>query len=320
MTDRVRITDVGPRDGLQNEPAPIATARKVELVRAIMACGVDEVEVSSFVSRKAIPQLGDAPEVFADVAADKPPGLLLSALVPNERGMTDALAVNERAGRRVIDKVAVFTAASETFAQRNINSSITESIQRFKPVLGAARTHRLLVRGYISCALACPFEGPIAPAKVAQVAQTLLDIGCDEIDLGDTIGAGEAATVNALLNEVLNRLGESRQPMLTLHLHDTFGAAAECVREGLEMGVRSFDGAAAGLGGCPFATTDGRRAPGNIATTTLVETIEAAGFTTGVDKARLAHAAQVAHRIVAEAGGAAGAADARRAGGRGDAA
>lgn len=311
--ERVRITEVGPRDGLQGEPGVIPTARKVELVRALMKTGVDEIEVSSFVSPRWIPQLADAAEVFAAVAQEKPAGLALSALVPNEKGMEAALAVNEQArrnGKKLIDKVAVFTAASETFCQKNINASISESVGRFKPVVKQAREHGLAVRGYVSCAIACPFEGEIAPGKVAQVAQLLLDIGCDEIDLGDTIGAAEPATINALLNEVLNRLGESRTggeesqqgPLLTLHLHDTHGTAAECVREALQMGVHSFDGAAGGLGGCPYAKTEGgRRAPGNIATGVLVAAAEDAGYTTGVDHDALQRAEALARAIVAEA-------------------
>jgi hydroxymethylglutaryl-CoA lyase len=314
--ERVRITDVGPRDGLQSEAGVISAARKVEVVRAVMASGVDEVEVSSFVSPKWVPQLADAAEVFAQVAGEKPAGVALSALVPNERGMAAALAVNERAapaggaagrGGKLIDKVAVFTAASETFCRRNINASIAESVARFKPVVRLAHENGMRVRGYVSCAIACPFEGAIEPGKVAQVAQLLLDIGCDEIDLGDTIGAAEPATINAMLNEVLNRLGNSREALLTLHLHDTFGAAVECVVEALQMGVRSFDGAAGGLGGCPYASTGGRRAPGNIATGALVEAVEVAGYSTGVDREALGRAEALAREIVAEAqGGAAG--------------
>ncbi len=303
MSDRVRITDVAPRDGLQNEPGSIPTDEKAELVGRLASVGVDEVEVSSFVSPRWVPQLGDAAEVFALVAAAKPADVVFSALVPNEKGMRAALHVNEHAGRRVIDKVGVFTAASETFSERNTNATIAESIGRFAPVVAGARADGMAVRGYVSCAIACPFEGPILPTRVAEVCARLLDLGIDELDLGDTIGAGEPETIDALLMEVIDRLGgravnDRGDPVLTLHLHDTFGRAAACVTRALEIGVRSFDASVAGLGGCPYASVEGERAPGNIATDTLVRTIEEAGFTTGVDRSRLAAVAAYAARIV----------------------
>jgi hydroxymethylglutaryl-CoA lyase len=301
MAETVRITDVAPRDGLQNEPGIIATTDKVRLVELLSASGVDEVEVSSFVSPRRIPQLGDAPEVFAHLARLGLPravGPIFSALVPNEKGIEAALAINEQAERLVVSKVAVFTAASEAFAHRNINASIAQSIRRFEPVIAAARQRGLLVRGYISCIIRCPFEGPIAPSKVAQVAQALYDLGVDEIDLGDTIGAAEPETITLLIHEILGHLGEDISPRLVLHLHDTFGRAAECVREGLQLGIRSFDGAAGGLGGCPYAAAGGRRAPGNISTETLVRTIHEMGFETGVDVQRLAEAGAFARSLV----------------------
>lgn len=307
MSERVRITDVAPRDGLQNEPGSIPTEEKAELVGRLASVGVDEVEVSSFVSPRWVPQLGDAAELFALVADVKPADVVFSALVPNEKGMRAALHVNEHAGRRVLDKVSVFTAASETFSERNTNASIAESIGRFRPVVAAARESGLAVRGYVSCAIACPFEGPIEPARVAEVCGRLLDVGVDELDLGDTIGAGTPGTVEALLMEVIDRLGgratsDRGGPALTVHLHDTFGRAAACVVRALEMGVRSFDGSAAGLGGCPYAATGGRRAPGNIDTSVLVGAIEGAGYETGVDRSRLAAVAAYAARIVNAAG------------------
>ncbi|MEZ6243833.1 MAG: hydroxymethylglutaryl-CoA lyase [Phycisphaerales bacterium] len=303
MSERVRITDVAPRDGLQNEPGSIPTDEKAELVGRLAVVGVDEVEVSSFVSPRWVPQLGDASELFALVADAKPEEVVFSALVPNEKGMRAALHVNEHAGRRVIDKVSVFTAASETFSERNTNASIAESIERFRPVVASARGEGLAVRGYVSCAIACPFEGAIEASRVAEVCGRLLELGVDELDLGDTIGAGTPETVEALLMEVIDRLGgratnDFGQPSLTLHLHDTFGRAAECVTRALEMGIRSFDGSVAGLGGCPYAATAGERAPGNIATSTLVSTIEASGYETGVDRSRLAAVAAYASRIV----------------------
>lgn len=306
MAERVRITDVSPRDGLQNEPGVIATADKVRLVELLCAAGVDEVEVSSFVSSKWVPQLGDAAEVFAGATGAQRAGVVFSALVPNEKGMESALEVNRRAGRHVIDKVSVFTAASETFSHKNTNASIAETIKRFEPVAASAKREGLLLRGYVSCVIACPFEGPIKPEKVAQVAQALSDLGCDEIDLGDTIGAGEPETITILIHAMLARLGEDVLGEMTLHLHDTFGRAAECVREALQLGVRSFDGSVAGLGGCPYASTPGKRAPGNISTELLVKTVEAAGFETGVDVGRLREAGAFAAKIVAAARAAGG--------------
>ncbi len=294
MAQRVRITDVSPRDGLQNEPGVIPAADKARLVTLLAATGVDEVEVSSFVSPKWIPQLGDAAEVFAALTDLRRPAPVLSALVPNEKGLAAALDVNARAGRRLISKVSVFTAASETFSHKNTNASIAETLKRFEPVIAAAHKESLLVRGYISCAIECPFEGPIAPAKVAQVAQALHDMGADEIDLGDTIGAAEPETMTLLIHGLLSRLGDALFRYTTVHLHDTFGRAAECVAEALALGIRSFDGAAAGLGGCPYASTPGKRAPGNISTESLVRTLRDAGFECGVDEQRLAEAAAFA--------------------------
>lgn len=306
MPGRVRITDVSPRDGLQNEPGVIPSADKGQLVRLLAATGVDEVEVTSFVSPKWVPQLGDGELVLRDAASAKLPTTLYSALIPNMQGLDAALAATRRAqphvraSARALDKVSVFTAASETFCHKNINASIAESIKRFEPVVEEARRVGLLVRGYISCAIACPFEGPIKPEIVSQVAQTLRDLGCDEIDLGDTIGAAEPETTTFLIHGLIARLGDDMFKYTTLHFHDTFGHAAECVREALQLGIRSFDGSVAGLGGCPYASTPARRAPGNISTEFLVKTVEDAGYTTGVNKDRLREAADFAAAIVAK--------------------
>jgi hydroxymethylglutaryl-CoA lyase len=224
---------------------------------------------------------------------------LLSALVPNLKGLEAALAINARGPEPLIGKVSVFTAASETFSRRNTNASIAETIERFEPVVKAAHEHRLLVRGYISCIIACPFEGPIDPGAVAAVAGQLEDLGVDEIDLGDTIGAGTPETVRTVLRSVHRRLKRVRLGSLTLHLHDTFGTAPECVKAALDFGVRSFDGAAGGLGGCPYASTPGKRAPGNIATEVLVRTIHGAGFVTAVDETALAEAGRFARSLTA---------------------
>ena len=313
-TETVRITDVAPRDGLQNEPGAVRTTDKSELVRRLSFSGVDEVEITSFVSAKWIPRLGDAADLFELLCNDpdtplrylKPDPVQWSVLVPNERGMDEALAVNERAqtlaNRNAIDKVSVFTAASETFSTKNTNATIEETIARFRPVVAAAKESGLRTRGYISCITRCPFEGDIAPEKVGEVAAMLIELGIDEIDLGDTIGAATPETLTPALLATMEALGGAHtnafgEPTLTLHLHDTHGTAADCVREALNMGVRSFDGAVSGLGGCPYASVDGERAPGNISTELLVRTILEAGYKTTVNGDRLAKAGEFAQEI-----------------------
>ncbi len=458
VKERVRITDVSPRDGLQNEPGIIPTGDKVRLIELLCATGVDEIEVTSFVSPKWVPQLGDGAEVvrgllflpllpgggwgkvsseldwppppparnpvtvgraqhlrrhetgpekalwgvlkgksldgykfrrqhpfgpyildfycpaerlaveldgethrtpearahdevrtrylsgfgirvirFSDDAAVHDPGQvgrvivahlrngrtfpqpppeehspavtappLFSALVPNERGLQGVFDANRAAQRNLLAKVSVFTAASEAFSQKNTNASIAEAIERFRPVVAGAHANALLVRAYVSCIIACPFEGPIAPERVVDVCRRLLDLGIDELDLGDTIGAGTPDSITTLLRE-LNRtipVRGGRVP-LTLHLHDTFGRAADCVQVALDLGIRSFDGSVAGLGGCPYASKklpDGtiQRAPGNISTELLARTIRDAGYETGVDLKKLAVAADFAREIVAK--------------------
>jgi len=291
----VRITDVSLRDGLQNEPRPIATQDKFNLALALHAIGADELEVSSFVSAKWIPQLGDAAELFALLAPHKPAGVVYSALVPNIRGMDLLLAINQ-AHPGLIDKVSVFTAASETFAQRNTNASIAQTLERFEPVIASAKANHLLIRGYISTVVACPFEGPISPTAVANVAASLHAMGCDEIDLGDTIGAANADTIRAVIDAVASRIGGTRK--IVIHLHDTFGRAAECVAASLDSGVRSFDASVAGLGGCPYAGTPERPAPGNIDMRTLVHAIRSHHLHTHINDAALAHAAALARQLV----------------------
>lgn len=313
MLDRARITDVAPRDGLQNEPGTIGTEAKASLVLALSASGVAEVEVTSFVHPKWVPQLADASALLERLADGKPGAVCYSVLVPNETGMRRALEANDAAGSRLIDKVSVFTAASETFSVKNTNASIAETIERFRPVVSMARGAGLAVRGYVSCVVACPYEGEVAPEAVADVAAKLLDLGVDEIDLGDTIGAGTPSTIGDVLIAVNARLGGRRfndrgDPVLTLHLHDTFGRAAACVETAVGLGVRSFDGSVAGLGGCPFASRPGQQAPGNIATSLLVRTLESRGLSTGVDHAKLAYATSVAEGLVAAARGGPGAA------------
>jgi len=304
----IRITDVSPRDGLQAESVIIDTAVKAQLAMLVQKTGVAEVEVSSFVSPKWIPQLGDAAAVFDLLAPTKPEGVIYSALVPNERGLDAAIEVNQQARQthgieRLIDKVSVFTAASEGFSLKNTNATIEETLERFEPVVGKAHEHGLMVRGYVSCIVQCPFDGTINPEAVGDVMTRLLAMGVDELDLGDTIGAATPETIEPVIMEAIDRLdGESTNsfgdPTLTLHLHDTFGHAAECVKLALELGVRSFDSSAGGLGGCPYASTDGHRVAGNISTLALVQAIRDAGCTTNINDEALIEASKFASGLI----------------------
>jgi hydroxymethylglutaryl-CoA lyase len=301
-SNRVRVVEVGPRDGLQNEAGRVPTGEKAELVRALIATGVPEIELTSFVSPKWIPQLGDAAELLDVLAGDLPEDIAFSALVPNMQGMERLLDANEKAlkmtGRRAIGTVCLFTAASETFSKKNTNASIEETLERFAPVAVAARERGLAIRGYISCAFACPFEGPIGIPAVVRVADRLMhELRVDELSIADTIGQATPGDVT----ERIGALGHIENAALNLHLHDTFGRAADCVRAGLDAGVRSFDGAVGGLGGCPYASTPGKRAPGNIDTSTLIQTIEDEGYTTGVNHAALNCARVLAGDLVSRA-------------------
>ena len=269
MSGRVRVTEVGPRDGLQNEKAMVPVADKVAFVDALVAAGFPEVEVTSFVSPKWVPQLADAAEVMARVR--RRAGTLLSVLVPNERGLEGAMAARA-------DKVSVFVSASEGFSRRNVNASVAECLDRLRPVATAARSAGLPVRGYISCVVRCPFGGPVAPEAVRVVAAELLAIGCTEIDLGDTIGAAEPSDIDRLLEGCAATVAPAE---VTLHLHDTRGRAVACAERAMRLGVRSFDGSAAGLGGCPYAPG----APGNLATEALLAAVDREGLEHGVDAA-----------------------------------
>ncbi len=266
MPDSIRLVEVGPRDGLQNEPVTVPTEVKVQFVDALSLTGLPEIEVSSFVSPAWVPQLADATEVFARIR--RAPGVVYSALVPNQQGL-------ERAETAQVDKIAVFTAASETFSLRNTNASIAETLKRFGPVLARAR---IPVRGYVSTAFHCPFEGPIAPERVVSVARALLDLGCTELSIGDTIGKATADEVKRLLDRLLRAVPSSRR--VALHFHDTYGQAVENARAAEQMGIRTFDASAGGIGGCPYAPG----APGNVATQLLVE---AFAGRTSVDRERL---------------------------------
>jgi hydroxymethylglutaryl-CoA lyase len=281
MAERVAIFEVGPRDGLQNEPTPIATADKIRLVDALSACGFSKIETTSFVSPKWVPQMADAAQVMAGIA--RAPGIAYAALTPNLRGLEAALAAKA-------DEVAVFGAASEGFSRRNINCSIAESLERFAPVLDAASAAGLPVRGYVSCVVACPYDGPTPPEAVARVARALSDLGCYEISLGDTIGAGTPATVAAMLDAVLADLPADR---LAGHFHDTGGRALDNIALCLDRGLRVFDAAIGGLGGCPYAPG----ASGNVATEAVDAMLRARGYDTGLDPDRLAQAAALARSL-----------------------
>lgn len=264
---QVTIVEVGPRDGLQNESSFVATESKVELINLLSQSGLKHIEVTSFVSAKAIPQLADNETVFTSIA--KPAGIHYSALVPNERGMLKALEAG-------VKEIAVFTAASEAFNQRNINCSISESIHRFEPVIALAKANKIRVRAYISCVLGCPYEGEIAPRQVAEVTRQLLALEVDEICLGDTIGVGTPKQTIAVLQQVLEFLP---LPQLAMHFHDTYGQAIANIYASLEYGIYRFDSSVAGLGGCPYA----RGASGNVATEDVLYLMHGLGIETGVD-------------------------------------
>jgi hydroxymethylglutaryl-CoA lyase len=267
VSELVRVVEVGPRDGLQNEGAVVPAADKVRFVEALADAGLPVVEVTSFVSPKAVPQLADADEVLP--AVRRRDGVRYPVLVPNVRGMERAVAAGA-------DAVAVFTAASEGFTRANINMTIAESLRAFAPVLERALQAGMWTRGYVSTAFGCPYDGAVGPEAVAQVAAELAALGCAEISIGDTIGVGRPEQVPAVVAAVAERVPLDR---VALHLHDTGGRALENVAAGLEAGVRTFDSSAAGLGGCPFAPG----APGNVATEALVRFLEREGLETRVD-------------------------------------
>ena len=267
MSESVRIVEVGPRDGLQNESSPIDTVTKVHLIDLLTQAGVGYIEAGSFVSPKAIPQMAGSDEVFDGLSRGQ--GVVYAALTPNMRGYDQAVGSGA-------DEVAVFSAASEAFNQRNINCSIAESLARFEPVMEAAARDQIKVRGYVSCVVGCPYEGAISPEQVRDVSQNLLDMGCYEISLGDTIGIGtpgEVATLLELLTQTI------RASQLAVHCHDTYGQALANIYVALEHGIRIIDSSVAGLGGCPYA--DG--ATGNVASEDVVYMLHGLGYETGID-------------------------------------
>ena len=271
LPDRVRMVEVGPRDGLQNEAKTVPLEVKVELIDRLSATGLPVIEAGSFVSPKWVPQMADTAEVLARIR--RAPGVRYPVLVPNMKGLEAALAAG-------VEEIAVFGAASESFSQKNINCSIAESLERFRPVVEAARARALRVRGYISCVAGCPYEGPIAPAAVARVAKALHEMGCAEISLGDTIGTGTPRKMQAMIEAVAREVPLER---LAVHCHDTYGQALANILTALELGVAIVDSAVAGLGGCPYAAG----ASGNVASEDVLYMLDGLGIETGVDLAKL---------------------------------
>jgi isopropylmalate/homocitrate/citramalate synthase len=263
----VRIYEVGPRDGLQNEKHLVPADVKIALIDRLAQAGLSAIEATSFVSPKWVPQMADAAEVMAGIARKE--GVSYPVLVPNEKGMEGALAAGAK-------EVAIFTAASETFAQKNINCSIADSIVRFRPVMEMARENGVRVRGYVSCVAGCPYEGHVPPAKVAEVAGMLREIGCYEISLGDTIGVGTPRQIRALLDIVMKSVPLNE---LALHCHDTFGQALANIYAGIEAGIEVIDSSVGGLGGCPYAPG----AAGNVATEDVLYMLKGMGIDTGAD-------------------------------------
>lgn len=281
MTDHVTIFEMGPRDGLQNEAGFIATADKISLVNGLSACGLSKIEVASFVSPKWVPQMADGRDVLAGILRKS--GVKYTALTPNLRGFETAFDAG-------VDEVAIFASASEGFSQKNINCSIAESLDRFAPVLDAALRAEIPVRGYVSCITDCPYDGPTPPENVARVAAALIDLGCYEISLGDTLGAATPKTIVPMLNAVLCHIDA---PRLAGHYHDTKGFALDNICASLAKGLRAFDSSVGGLGGCPYAPG----AKGNVATEAVVALLHGQGYDTGVDADKLAEVAIFAQSL-----------------------
>lgn len=273
LPKKVRIVEVGPRDGLQNEKQ-VSTDAKVKLVNDLAGAGLTVIETGSFVSPKWVPQMADSSDVFA--AVTRKDGVTYAALTPNVKGLEAAIAAGA-------SEVAVFGAASESFSQKNINCSIDESLERFAPLMDMAKEHGLPVRGYVSCVLGCPYECDIDVAQVAHVAKKLLDMGCYEISLGDTVGVGTPMAVKAMLEAVTTKVPVEK---LAVHFHDTYGQALANIFSALQLGVATVDSAVAGLGGCPYA----KGASGNVATEELVYMLNGLGIEHGVDLNKLAQA------------------------------
>ena len=275
--DHVHIVEVGPRDGLQNEKVTIPTEAKIDYITALADAGLQTIEAGAFVSPKWVPQMADTAEVYRSIPKD--PGVDYPVLVPNMRGLDRAIDAG-------VTSIAIFTAASETFNQRNINMSIAESFANYAPVVQRAVAARMRVRGYVSTAFGCPYEGDVAPEKVLEVCARLLDLGCYEVSVGDTIGVGTPVQVQGVIGMLLQVIPASK---LAMHFHDTRGTALANTLAALEMGIPTFDAASGGLGGCPYAPG----ASGNLATEDLVYMLEKMGIDTGVDLNRLVAASQM---------------------------
>jgi hydroxymethylglutaryl-CoA lyase len=269
---KVKIVEVGPRDGLQNEKQVVPTAIKIELIERLADAGVRVIEATSFVSPKWVPQMGDNMAVLQGIR--RHPQTIYATLTPNLQGFDGAVAAKA-------DEVAIFGAASESFSRKNINCSIAESLKRFEPVVSAASALEIPVRGYVSCVVGCPYDGAIAPAQVASVAKTLFDMGCYEVSLGDTIGVGNPASVQRMLEACAKVVPIEK---LAGHYHDTYGMAIANIHASLHMGLATFDASVAGLGGCPYA----KGASGNVATEDVVYLLDGLGIETGIDLAKLA--------------------------------
>jgi hydroxymethylglutaryl-CoA lyase len=276
LPQRVRIVEVGPRDGLQNEPGNVPTGVKLELIHRLADAGLTNIEATAFVSPKWVPQMGDHAAVMQGL--QRTPGVSYPVLVPNLKGMESAVAAG-------VDEVAVFAAATERFSQRNINCTIAESLARFLPVIEMARQNDIRVRGYLSCVIGCPYEGDVDPQAVARLARELDAMGCYEISLGDTIGVGTPGKVTALIEAVTSQLPVDR---IALHMHDTWGQATACIYAALQAGVTVFDSSVAGLGGCPYA----KGASGNVATEDVLYLMNGLDIATGVDINRIFEAGQ----------------------------
>ncbi len=281
MAGYVEIFEMGPRDGLQNEKRLIPTEEKIALVDCLSRAGFRRIEVASFVSPKWVPQMADSGAVLAGIT--RAPGVSYAALTPNMRGFEGAVAAKA-------DEIAVFGSASEGFSKANINASIAESIERFVPVIEAAKAIGLPVRGYVSCVTDCPYDGKVAPESVARVAKMLFELGCYEVSLGDTIGQGTPESIGVMLDAVLGEIPAER---LAGHYHDTSGRALMNIEASLDKGVRVFDAAVGGLGGCPYAPG----AKGNVATEAVHERLTALGYDTGLDATVLAEAGAMAREM-----------------------
>ena len=268
----VKIVEVGPRDGLQNEKQSVSVGTRVELIERLVVAGLKNIEAVSFVSPKWVPQMTGAAEIMQGVPQAK--GIQYSALTPNLQGLEAAIAAG-------LKEVAVFGAASEAFSQHNINCSIRESLERFRSVMQTAQEHGIKVRGYVSCVLGCPYEGQVSPQKVSEVARLMLEMGCYEISLGDTIGVGNPASIQRLIEACSRKIPIDK---LAGHYHDTYGMAIANIYASLQMGMAIFDSSVAGLGGCPYA----QGASGNVATEDVVYLLHGLGIETGIDLAKLA--------------------------------